>query len=108
MTSSAVARVNWPPRFHGISRLHLSELRLWLCSSAAHPTLFTQVRGIRILGSSALPWCSGALCFMAHIHSPHTGVCCLRYVLRGSKGEVAFGEKTALLIVKHTKGERGS
>src|SRR5215203_2906982 len=47
MTSSAVVRVNWPPRFHGISRLHLSELRLWLCSSVAHPTLFSQVRGNR-------------------------------------------------------------
>src|SRR5215204_2363091 len=51
MTSSAVVRVNWPPGFHGISRLHLSELRLWVCSSAAHPTLFTQV---------TLLWSSGA------------------------------------------------
>src|SRR5215216_2309753 len=52
MTSSAVVRVNWPPRFHGISRLHLSELRLWLCSSAAHPTLFTGVPRRGVLGSS--------------------------------------------------------
>src|SRR5215212_5991034 len=33
-----------------------------------------------VLRSSALPWGSDVLCAMAHIHSPHTGVCCLRYV----------------------------
>src|SRR5215208_183838 len=69
MTSSAAAGVNWPPRFYGISRLHLSELRLWLCSSAAHPTLFTQVprRGILrtsridgVLGSWAAEACRQA------------------------------------------------
>src|SRR5215208_1829228 len=54
MTASVVARVNWPPRFYGISRLHLSGLRLWLCSSAVHPMLFTGVRGIGILRSSVL------------------------------------------------------
>src|SRR5215211_2857688 len=38
-----------------------------------------------ILGSSVLPWCSVVLSAMAHIHSPKTGVCCLRYVTgRGS------------------------
>src|SRR5215217_1179073 len=39
-----------------------------------------ELRHNGVLRSSALPWCSGALCSMAHIHSPQTGVCCLRYV----------------------------
>src|SRR5829696_5733001 len=48
-------------------------------------SLFTRLRGMGFLGSSALPWCSSVLCAMAHIHSPKTGVCCLRYVTgRGS------------------------
>jgi hypothetical protein len=33
-----------------------------------------------VLRSSVLPWCSEVLCALAHIHSLHTGVCCLRYV----------------------------
>jgi hypothetical protein len=33
-------------------------------------SLFTGVRGIGILGSSALCWCSEVFCAMAHIHSP--------------------------------------
>src|SRR5215216_3495923 len=41
--------------------------------------LFTRVRRIGILRSSELPWCSGVLCATAHIHPPHTGVCCSRY-----------------------------
>jgi hypothetical protein len=36
--------------------------------------------GCGVLRSTALPWCSGPLCAMSHIHSPHTWVCCLRYV----------------------------
>src|SRR5215212_10622131 len=41
---------------------------------------FSEVRIHGVLGSSAVSWCSGTLCDMAHIHSPKTGVCCLRYV----------------------------
>jgi hypothetical protein len=36
-----------------------------------------------VLGSSALSWCSEVLCALAHIHSPHTGVSCVRYVVSG-------------------------
>jgi hypothetical protein len=38
------------------------------------------------LRSSVLPWVSDVLCAMTHIHSPKTGVCCLRYV--ASRGRV--------------------
>src|SRR5215212_7831223 len=41
-----------------------------------------------VLGSSVLPWCSVVLSAMAHIHSPNTGVCCLRYVT--GRGSVTF------------------
>jgi hypothetical protein len=40
--------------------------------------VFTRVRGIGILRSSALPWCSEVFCALAHIHSPRIGVWCLR------------------------------
>src|SRR5215216_4994554 len=53
-------------------------------------TEFSEVR--------ALSWCSNVLSAIAHIHSPKTGVCCLRYVAKrpprkgvGQKGEGAFG-----------------
>src|SRR5215213_511980 len=42
--------------------------------------LFTGVRRIGILGSSAYSWHSDVFCAMAHIHSSRTRVCCVRYV----------------------------
>jgi len=42
--------------------------------------LFTEVRGILILGSSAYSWHSDVFCAMAHIHSSRTRVCCVRYI----------------------------
>src|SRR5215217_2154423 len=46
---------------------------------------YAELRLHGVLGSSVLPWCSVVLSAMAHIHSPKTGVCCLRYVTgRGS------------------------
>src|SRR5215203_5485778 len=83
---------------------------LWACDTGAIlplTSLFTQRRGIGILGSSARPWCSGTLCAMAHIHPPQTRVCCLRYVTgRGSdtflppppKERVALMRRTILLV----------
>jgi hypothetical protein len=36
----------------------------------------TALRNDGVLRSSALLWCSAVFCAMAHIHSPHAGVCC--------------------------------
>src|SRR5215207_11066639 len=44
----------------------------------------------------ALPWCCGALSALANIHSPHTGVCCVRYVAQLTPREGA-GQLPALL-----------
>src|SRR5215208_7932999 len=50
----------------GVARCRLSRWR--------------ELRLLGILRSSALCWGSDKLCAPAHIHSPKTGVCCLRCV----------------------------
>jgi hypothetical protein len=42
--------------------------------------LLMEVRQLCVLRSSVLSWYSDVLCALEHIHSPHTRVCCLRYV----------------------------
>src|SRR5215211_3597981 len=51
-----------------------------------------------VLGSSALPWCSDVFCAMAHIHSPKTGVCCLRCVASCVMPREGVGSLPALLL----------
>jgi hypothetical protein len=51
-------------------------------------TEFSEVRQLCVLRSSALPWCADAFCALAHIHLPHTEVCCLRYVGRQRRVKV--------------------
>src|SRR5829696_6716861 len=61
--------------------------------------LFTGVRGIRILGSSAHSWYSEVFCAMAHIHSPQAGVCCARCVASAVPREGA-GQLCAFLLLE--------
>src|SRR5215208_5534327 len=90
-SNTKASRARKPP-LHGARLLHDDADGLTLLLPWGRPQagtlqprpfflpLFTQVRGIGILGSSELPWYSDDLCATAHIHPPHTGVCWLRYV----------------------------
>src|SRR5829696_2452263 len=61
--------------------------------------LFTGVRGIGILRSSAHSWYSEVFCAMAHIHSPQAGVCCARCVASAVPREGA-GQLSAFLLLE--------
>ena len=58
--------VHWPPFF--------------LYSPGCMEGAFLELRHDRVLGSSALPVCSGAHTALEHILFASTGVCCSRYV----------------------------
>src|SRR5215211_1196814 len=57
----------------------------------------SELRLYGVLGSSGLPSCSVVLSAMEHIHSPKTGVCCLRYAANRPPREGA-GQRPALLL----------
>jgi len=42
---------------------------------------FCELRPNGVLGNWASPSCHGVHTALEHIHSPRTGVCCLRYVV---------------------------
>src|SRR5829696_9052535 len=75
---------------HDASRTSLAHLLM---------PLFTGVRGIGILGSSAHSWYSDVFCAMAHIHSPQAGVCCARCVASAVPREGA-GQLSAFLLLE--------
>src|SRR5215208_6690163 len=79
-----------------------SSARLWATKCAYSPECvewaFSEVRTHGVLRSSALSWCSEVFCAMAHIHSPHTGVCCLRYVASRLTPREGAGQLPVLLL----------